>query len=227
MKKLKKILIVILLIIIAFWGYVEIVNRNSKNMSLRQKILKAVYPAFSAFKKMTGKGGKIVANESKIVPPSSLYHLSVELNNGDTFSLAELKGKKILIVNTASDCGYTPQYDDLQKLYEQNKDKLTVLGFPANNFKAQEKGTDEEIAQFCKINYGITFPLVKKSSVIKNEDQNEVFKWLTDKNKNGWNDRSPAWNFSKYLVDEHGVLVNYFGPAVSPLNEDVLKAIQQ
>jgi glutathione peroxidase len=196
-------------------------------MSLRQKILKAVYPAYSAFKRMTGKGNKIVANENKITPTSSLFDLSVVLNNGDTLSLSELKGKKIMIVNTASDCGYTPQYDDLQKLYEQNQDKLTVIGFPANDFKEQEKGTDKEIAQFCKINYGVTFPLVKKSSVLKSEEQNEIFKWLTDKNKNGWNDKPPPWNFSKYLVDENGVLINYFGPSVSPLNEDVLKAIQQ
>jgi glutathione peroxidase len=226
-KKLKKILIVILLFLIAFWGYVEIVNRNSKNMSLRQKILKAVYPAYSAFKRMTGKGNKIVVNENNILPPSSLFDLSVVLNNGNTLSLSELRGKKIMIVNTASDCGYTPQYDDLQKLYEQNKEKLTVIGFPANDFKEQEKGTDEEIGQFCKINYGVTFPLVKKSTVKKGEDQNEVFKWLTDKNKNGWNDREPPWNFSKYLVDENGVLINYFGPSVSPLNDNVIKLINQ
>lgn len=216
-----------LLMLVAFWGYVEIVNRNSKNMSLRQKILKAVYPAFSALQRMTGKGNKIITNEKKVVPPSSLYDLSATLNNDDTLLLSALKGKKILIVNTASDCGYTGQYDELQKLYEQHKDKLTVIGFPANDFKEQEKGTDEEIAQFCKINYGVTFPLVKKSSVKKNKDQNEVFRWLTDKNKNGWNDRSPSWNFSKYLVDENGILINYFGPSVSPLNESVVNAIKQ
>lgn len=225
MKKLKKILIVILLFIIAFWGYVEIVNRNSKNMSLRQKFLKAIYPVYSKFNRMTGKGNKVVSNEKKVVPPSSLYDLSVILNNGDEFYLSELKGKKILLVNTASDCGYTGQYDDLQKLYDQYKDKLTVIGFPANDFKQQEKGSDEEIAEFCKINYGVTFPLAKKSSVLKNDDQNEVFKWLSDKNKNGWNDWAPSWNFSKYLVDETGVLINYFGPSVSPLNSDLINAI--
>jgi len=224
-KKLRKILIVILLIVIAFWGYVEIVNRNSRNMSLRQKILKAIYPLYTGFKKMTGKGNKVVSNDKKVSPPSSLYDLSVTLNNGDFFQLSELKGKKILLVNTASDCGYTAQYDDLQKLYEKNEETLAIIGFPANDFKQQEKGSDEEIAEFCRINYGVTFPLAKKSSVIKSDNQNEIFKWLSDKNKNGWNDWAPSWNFSKYLVDENGVLINYFGPSVSPLSSDVMNAI--
>lgn len=137
------------------------------------------------------------------------------------------KGKKILFVNTASDCGYTDQYDALQKLYEDNKDKLMIIGFPANDFKEQEKGTDEEIAQFCKINYGVTFPLVKKTSVIPGHDQHPVFQWLSDKTKNGWTNKKPSWNFSKYLVNEDGILTNYFDPSISPTSREVVAAIKK
>ena len=115
----------------------------------------------------------------------------------------------------------------LQKLYETNKDKLVVIGFPANDFKEQEKGTDNEIAAFCKKNYGISFPLAAKSSVIKGEQQNEIFKWLSDKKLNGWNDQQPTWNFSKYLVNENGVLINYFDPAVSPASDEIKNAISK
>ena len=130
-----------------------------------------------------------------------------------------------MLVNTASDCGYTNQYDDLQKLHETLHDKLMVIGFPANDFKEQEKGNDEEIAQFCKINFGVTFPLAKKNSVKKGKDQQEVFRWLTDKSRNGWNNKQPSWNFSKYLVDEHGILTNYFDPAISPRSEQMIKEV--
>jgi len=132
-----------------------------------------------------------------------------------------------LLVNTASDCGYTEQYDALQQLYEQNEDKLVVIGFPANDFKQQEKGTDEEIAQFCKLNFGVTFPLMKKSSVIKGEEQNVVFQWLTDSAKNGWNGKYPSWNFCKYIVSAGGVLTHYFGSSVSPLSREVLNAVNE
>ena len=130
-----------------------------------------------------------------------------------------------MLVNTASDCGYTEQYEALQKIYEENKEKLAVIGFPANDFKEQEKGTDEEIAQFCKLNFGVTFPLMKKSVVKKVAEQNEVFKWLTDSAKNGWNNKPPSWNFAKYIVNEEGVLTNYFGSSVSPAGKEVKKAI--
>src|SRR5258705_9064820 len=130
-----------------------------------------------------------------------------------------------MLVNTASDCGYTGQYDALQKLYEQNEGRLVIIGFPANDFKQEEKGTDEEIAQFCKLNFGVSFPLMKKSVVVKTAEQNEVFKWLTDSAKNGWNNKPPSWNFTKYIVNEEGVLTNYFGSSVSPAGKDVKNAI--
>ncbi|WP_315818648.1 glutathione peroxidase [Paraflavitalea speifideaquila] len=128
-------------------------------------------------------------------------------------------------MNTASDCGYTNQYEDLQKLYETYKDKLVIIGFPANDFHEQEKGNDEEIAQFCKVNFGVSFPLAKKSVVIKSPEQNPVFGWLTHKALNGWNEQEPSWNFSKYLVNERGVLTHYFDPSVSPTSNVVITAI--
>jgi glutathione peroxidase len=194
-------------------------------MTYRQKVLKAVYPAFMWLNKITGGRSMVRSNENKTSPSQSLYDLIVKLNTGDELKLGTLKGKKILLVNTASDCGFTNQYDDLQKLYETNKGKLVVIGFPANDFKEQEKGSDAEISAFCKNNYGITFPLGIKSSVIKGEHQNEIFRWLSDKKLNGWNDQQPVWNFSKYLVNEKGVLTNYFDPAVTPGSDVVKNAI--
>ncbi len=223
MKKLKRFIIVLLIIIAAFAVYVEIVNRNSKNMTYRQKVLKAVYPVLMWFTKLTGSNTKELTGDKQ--PPVSFYTLKGTLNNGDTLDFASLKGKKIMLVNTASDCGYTNQYDDLQKLSVQYKDKLVVIGFPANDFKEQEKRTDTEIAQFCKVNYGVTFPLMQKSGVIKSAQQNPVYQWLTDSAKNGWNNKPPAWNFTKYIINEEGVLTNYFGASISPMNSDVLKAI--
>jgi glutathione peroxidase len=164
----------------------------------------------------------MLRNDEKKKPYTSFYNLRAIANNGALINFDQLKGKKVLLVNTASDCGYTGQYEELQKLYEQYQNKLIVLGFPANDFKEQEKGNDEEIAQFCKINYGVTFPLIKKSSVIKGNNQNEVYQWLSNKNLNGWNDQQPTWNFTKYLVNEEGVLINYFAPAVSPLSKDLI-----
>jgi glutathione peroxidase len=226
MRKLKRFLIVILLLAGIFAVYVQIVNRNSVNMTYRQKVLKAVYPAWMWWTKLMGKNSEKLANANK-APAVDFYSLKDTLNNGTAFDFTGLKGKKVLLVNTASNCGYTSQYDDLQKLYEQHKDSLVVIGFPANDFKEQEKGSDEDIAQFCKLNYGVTFPLMKKSSVIKSAGQNPVFKWLSDAAKNGWNDKEPTWNFSKYLVNENGVLVNYFDPSVPPLSAEVINAVKK
>ena len=221
MRKLKRLAIVILLLIAVFVVYVEIVNRNSKNMTYRQKVLKAVYPAFMWITKLTGTNTKKMKNELAKSPVVSFYDLSATQIDGKELKFADFKGKKLLLVNTASDCGYTNQYADLQKLYDQFKNKLLVIGFPANDFKEQEKGTDEEIAQFCQKNYGVTFPVMKKSVVIKSAQQNPVYQWLTDSSKNGWCNQQPSWNFSKYMVDENGVLTNYFDPSVSPLSNEI------
>jgi len=185
-------------------------------MTMRQKILKFVYPLLMRFARASGKSAAVLKNEKNVKPVQSIYELSVLLNNGETLPLRQFTGKKILLVNTASDCGYTDQYDELQKLYTDHRKDLVVIGFPANDFKEQEKGSDEEIAQFCRINYGISFPLSKKSVVIKSPGQHAVFRWLTDKQRNGWNEKPPSWNFSKYLIDEEGVLTHYFDPAIPP-----------
>ena len=223
--KLKKTLIVLFMLIIVFWGYVEIINRNSKHMTYRQKILKTIYPAWMWWTKLNGKNVTELSDQQK--PPVSFYSLKGTMNDGTELNFATLKGKKVLLVNTASDCGYTNQYNDLQKLYDENKDKILVIGFPANDFKQQEKGTDEEIANFCKLNFNVSFPLMKKSVVKKSTDQNDIFKWLTDSTRNGWNNKPPSWNFAKYLVNEEGVLTNYFGSSISPLSKDVLDAIEK
>jgi len=225
MRKLRKIIIAFVLLLVVFWGYVEIVNLNSKHMTLRQKVLKAIYPAWMWWAKVRGKNTELFNQQKQ--PQVSFYSLKGILNNDVELDFESLKGKKVLLVNTASDCGYTNQYNDLEKLYEENKDKLAVIGFPANDFKEQEKGNDEEIAQFCKLNYGITFPLMKKSTVIKSPQQNNIFKWLTDSTKNGWNNKPPSWNFTKYLVNEEGVLTNYFGSSISPMSKDIINAINK
>lgn len=222
-RKLKRFLIVIFSIITVIVLYTEAVNLNTKKMTFRQKLLKAFYPALMWISRANRKNAVLSDSNSKPIIP--FYSLSAVLNNGDTLNFETLKGKKVLLVNTASNCGYTNQYEDLQKLSEQYKDKLLVIGFPANDFKEQEKGNDSEIAEFCKINFGVSFPLASKGTVTKGTAQNPVFNWLSDAAKNGWNNTAPAWNFSKYLVSGEGVLTNYFEPAVSPLSKEVTDAV--
>jgi glutathione peroxidase len=194
-------------------------------MTGRQRLLKIVYPLWIAFTKLMGRNTKVLTNAKHVRPVESIYALQVPLNNGNTLPLETYKGKKLLLVNTASNCGYTNQYEDLQKLYQQFNNQLEIIAFPANDFKEQEKGSDSDIAQFCKINFGVTFPLAKKTVVVKSNDQNNIFKWLTSKAKNGWNEKAPSWNFSKYLIDEQGMLTHYFDPSISPLSEKVKRAI--
>ena len=196
-------------------------------MTGRQRILKIVYPLWIAFTKLLGKNTKILANARNVRPVQSIYDLTVPLNNGNVLPLNTYKGKKLLLVNTASNCGYTNQYDDLQTLYKQFDNQLEIIAFPANDFKEQEKGSDSDIAQFCRVNFGVTFPLAKKSVVVKSAGQNDIFGWLTSKSKNGWNEKAPSWNFSKYLIDEQGTLTHYFDPSILPLSEEVLKAVKK
>jgi len=178
------------------------------------------------FTKVTGVNSKSITNKG-VTSPESFYNLPATLIDDSAINLNQYKGKKILVVNTASDCGYTGQYEQLEKLYQQHREKLVILGFPANDFKGQEKGTDLAIASFCKLNYGVSFPLFKKSKVIIGTDQNEIFKWLTQKNKNGWNEQAPTWNFCKYLIDEQGRLTHFFASSVEPSSQEVLAAINQ
>ena len=192
-------------------------------MTLEQKIRKAIYPIVMAAGKLVGMKYGIEKNNTIRRPRESFYLLTGLTIDGKLMNFSTLKGKKVLLVNTASDCGYTGQYDDLEKLHQQFGRTLVVIGFPANDFKEQEKGNDEDIATFCRRNYGVTFTLMKKSIVIKGEHQNDVYKWLTSADKNGWNDKAPEWNFAKYLVNEEGVLTHYFSPAVSPMSQEILQ----
>ncbi len=156
----------------------------------------------------------------------NIYQFTVTDLSGSEFKFSDLKGKKIMIVNTASKCGNTPQYEDLQNVYEKYKDNnFVIVGFPANNFGKQEPGTDVEIAEFCKLNYGVTFPMMSKISV-KGEDMNEVYKFLTEKNKNGYADSEVKWNFQKYLIDENGELAQIIEPKTLPTDPSVIAWIE-
>lgn len=156
----------------------------------------------------------------------SFYDYEVESIDGNTFPLSSLKGKKILVVNTASKCGFTPQYADLQKLYElYGGDHFTIIGFPANNFLRQEPGTNDEIREFCTLNYGVTFPMMSKISV-KGDDMAPLYQWLTSKSLNGKMDSKVQWNFQKYLIDENGNLVDVAYSKESPLSEKIVNWIK-
>ncbi len=157
----------------------------------------------------------------------SIHQFKVPDLYGDEFDFSSLKGNKVMIVNTASECGLTPQYEQLQEVYEHYKDKkFIIVGFPANNFGAQEPGSDEQIAAFCKKNYGVTFPMMSKISV-KGDDMHEVYQFLTQKSKNGLEDSEVAWNFQKYLLDENGNLVKVIHPKILPNDESILKWIEE
>lgn len=194
---------------------------KQKDMTWRQSLLKTLYPLIMLKGKLFGNKNDIKLNPGKLVPATSFYDLQAVKSNGDTLHFSTLKGKKVLIVNTASDCGFTGQYDELEKLHRQYGNQLVILGFPANDFKEQEKKSDAEISAFCKINYGVSFPLMQKSSVVNGPAQHPVFQWLSRTGSNGWNDQAPVWNFSKYLVDEQGVLLAFYTQMVSPLDPAV------
>lgn len=157
---------------------------------------------------------------------TSIYDFKVKAIDGKTIDFASFKGKKILIVNVASECGYTPQYEDLEKLSRQYKDKLVVIGFPANNFFGQEPGTNEEIRQFCTSKYDVTFPMAAKISV-KGNDMAPIYHWLTEKALNGVEDSEVSWNFNKYLIDENGKYVAHYKSKVTPYNPELIAAIER
>ncbi len=156
---------------------------------------------------------------------NSIHSFKVKSIDGKTIDFSKFKGKKILVVNTASKCGYTPQYEALQKVYNEYKDKLVIVGFPANNFGGQEPGSDSEIQDFCKANYGVSFPMASKVSV-KGTDMAPIYKWLTSKTENGVLDAEVGWNFGKFLLDENGKLVAYYPSKVKPDSEEILKFVK-
>ena len=170
---------------------------------------------FSSF-----KAKNIILNTNNIAPKKSFYELEAISLDGKKISFDQYKNKKILIVNVASKCGYTYQYEGLQKLQDIHQDKVIVLGFPANDFFNQESGSNEEIEEFCEINFGITFRMFEKTTT-KGRKQSPVYQWLTNKDFNGWNTQRPTWNFCKYLVNEQGELVGFFDSKVKPLSEEI------
>lgn len=163
--------------------------------------------------------------QKPITPPADFYSLSFKDIKGELFKFKELEGKKVLIVNTASKCGYTPQFAGLEELHQNYGPNLVVLGFPSNDFGSQDPGSNSEILSFCEENYGVTFRMMEKSSV-KGSERNEVFRWLSDKTKNGWNDVQPSWNFGKYLIDEEGRLVAFFPSKVKPTDAKIVDKLK-
>lgn len=157
---------------------------------------------------------------------NSFYDFTVKDIDGNDFKLSSLKGKKVLVVNTASKCGLTPQYEQLQSIFETyGGDDFTIVGFPANNFANQEPGTNAEIVEFCEKNYGVTFPMMDKISV-KGDDKAPLYQWLTEKSKNGVLDSEVQWNFQKYLIDENGNFVEMVAPKVKPDDEKIVSWIK-
>jgi glutathione peroxidase len=157
----------------------------------------------------------------------NIYQFKVKDIQGENFDFASLRGKKIMIVNTASKCGLTPQYEKLEALYEKYKNKnFVIVGFPANDFMSQEPGSNEEIESFCKMNYGVSFPMMAKISV-KGKDMHPVYQFLTEKSKNGLEDNKVEWNFQKYLIDENGHLVKVISPRVQPDDESITSWIEK
>ncbi len=185
-------------------------------MSIIKTLISSSYVLRMKFSKLTGIGINISENKIAKKAAVSFHSLRATTNSGEEISFERYSGKKVLIVNLASQCGYTPQYTELEQLHQQNK-SIFILGFPSNNFGSQEPGTDDEIAEFCKINYGVTFLLFKKDDV-KGTNKQPVYQWLSDENKNGWNNQAPKWNFYKYLVDENGNLSKVFSSSVSPVD---------
>lgn len=165
-----------------------------------------------------------VATLDQMMMEKSIYDFKMKDINGEEVDFSQFKGKKLLIVNVASKCGYTPQYEDLQKLHEEHGDEVTIIGFPANNFGGQEPGTNEEIKEFCSSKFGVTFKMMDKVSV-KGADKDPLYRWLSDKNMNGWNEKEPTWNFCKYFINEKGELVKFFPSSVKPMDEEILKLI--
>lgn len=166
-----------------------------------------------------------ITSLEQLLMEKSIYDFKMKDINGEEVDFSKFKGQKLLLVNVASKCGYTPQYADLQKLHETHGDKVTIIGFPANNFGGQEPGTNEEIKQFCSENFGVTFKMMDKVSV-KGADKNPLYRWLSDKDLNGWNDKEPSWNFCKYLINENGELVKFFPSSVKPMDEEIIKLIE-
>jgi len=177
---------------------------------------------FTSCKNQAQETPVALISNTQSMTKETIYSFKVKDLSGNEFDFASLKGKKILIVNTASKCGLTPQYKDLEAIYEKYKEKnFVIVGFPANNFASQEPGTSKEISEFCQLNYGVTFPMMEKVSV-KGDDMCEVYQFLTQKSKNGLQDSEVEWNFQKYLINEKGELEKVIAPQVLPTDASIV-----
>jgi glutathione peroxidase len=191
---------------------------SPKTLPLPKKNMKKILFAFMS---LAFFSFMVPASNSNMTKPASIYQFKVSSLDGGTIDFSKFKGKKILVVNTASKCGFTPQYAQLEELYKKYGEKLVIIGFPANNFASQEPGSNEDIKAFCTKNYGVTFPMAAKVSV-KGADIAPIYKWLTEKSENGVMDADIKWNFTKFLLDEHGVLLKKFDSNVTPLSDDIV-----
>jgi len=186
-----------------------------KNKAIKVTVLFGAAVAF-----ILSFAGTTKKMENKSASKMSIYDFKMKTLDGQDLSLSKYKGKKILIVNTASECGYTPQYKNLQALHDKYGSIVVVLGFPANNFGGQEPGSSKEIKTFCTKNYGVTFQMMEKVSV-KGSDVTPLYKWLSSKEENGTCGEAPSWNFCKYLIDEKGNVVKFFSSKVDPMSSDI------
>ena len=173
---------------------------------------------------LSDKSEVAVRPANAVAPTKSLYDFTVNSIEGKTVPLKQYRGKKVVILNTASKCGFTPQFEKWEAFYKEHGDKVVVLGFPSNNFKSQDPGTNSEIAEFCKKNYGVSFPMFEKTEVL-GENQSPLYKWLSDKSMNGWNDKVPTWNFCKYVINEKGELTHFFASKVLPTDPEFKSAV--
>ena len=164
-------------------------------------------------------------SQTKNKPSESIYDIKINALNGEDIDFTNYKGKYILFVNVASNCGFTGQYEDLQKLYDTYQDKLMIIGVPCNQFGGQEPGSASEIETFCKINYGVTFLMTEKVDV-KGENQHPMYQWLTQQSKNGTSNSSVKWNFQKYLIDKNGALLDYFYSTTKPMSTKITKYLK-
>jgi len=173
-----------------------------------------------------GSASRQISSDEKISADTNIYGITLlDLNEANRIDLSAFKGKYIMFVNVASKCGYTPQYEGLQALYEENSDKLVIIGLPCNQFGFQEPGDSTEIQSFCKLNYGVTFPISEKLDV-KGKNQHPLYTWLTSKEYNGVDDYNVTWNFNKFLVNPNGELIGYFGSKTKPKSTDIVSLLK-
>ncbi len=180
---------------------------------------------FQTIKNLFSDKKEIASRTASTTSKGSFHSFSATSLDGKKIDFSEYKGKKVVVLNVASKCGYTPQYADWQAFHEQYGDKIVVLGFPTNDFMNQEPGSEEQIAAFCQKNYGVTFQMFSKVDVIKGNNQHPLYKWLSNSDLNGWNDKAPTWNFCKYVINEDGEVTHFFASGVLPKDPTFQKAV--